>query len=79
MSRRDRILFLFFRGRVGAVVAAVVGAAGAVIVAVLEATGAVAVVAVVAAVTRAVTATDGRSRTGARVAVFSRTRLSRFV
>ena len=58
------MLFLFFREKVGAVVAAVTGAAGA--------------VGVVAVLARAVTAIEGRSRTGVKETVFSRIRLSRF-
>ena len=62
--RRDGMLFLFFRGRDGAVVVAVAGAAGA--------------VGVEAVLARAVAAVKGRSRTGAEVLAFSRTRLLRF-
>ena len=69
------MLFLFFRGKVGAVVAAVVEAAGAVAVVVV-----VAVLAGVAAVIegRSRIGAEERSGAGVEVFAFSRTRLSRF-
>ena len=68
MLRKNGILFLFFRGKDGAVMAAVTGAAG--------------VVGVVAVLVRAVAAVEGRFKTGVKersgagvaVLVFSRTR-----
>ena len=62
--KRDGILFLFFRGRDGAVVVAVAGVAGA--------------VRVKAVLARAVTAVKGRFKIGVKVLTFSRTRLLRF-
>ena len=76
--RKDRILFLFFKGRDGAVITAiteVVKATEAIPNVHIRAAGAIRVV---AATARAVIATKGRSRIEARETVFSRTKLLKF-